>query len=88
MSPLYEILDLAKIHTNKIETIGTGTKASTWRNKVKTVIAPTREDTIQFANNDESDIKIYMDGSSHDGGVGAAAVLTQGICPARITRHL
>jgi len=86
-SPLYEILDSAKVRANKIETIGTGTKAPTWRNRVKTVIATTREDAIQLVNNDESDIKIYTDGSSHDGGVGAAAVLTQGIRPARIARH-
>ena len=86
-SPLYDILDSAKIRANKIETIGTNTKPPTWRNKVKTVIAKTREDAIQLANNDESDIKIFTDGSSHDGGVGAAAVLTQGIQPARIARH-
>ena len=84
-SPLYEILDSVKVHTNKIETIGTGTKAPTWRNRVKTVITTTRENAIQLVNNDESDIKIYTDGSSHDGGVGAAAILTQGICPMRIT---
>ena len=87
MSPLYEILDLAKICANKIETIGIGTEAPMWRNKVKTVITPTREDAIQLANNDESNIKIYTDGSSHEGGVGAAAVLTQGIRPARIAQH-
>ena len=63
-SPLYEILDSAKICANEIETIGIGMKSPIWRNKVKTVIAPTREDTIQYANNDESDIKIYTDGSS------------------------
>ena len=86
-SPLYDILDSAKIRANKIETIGINTKPPTWRNKVKTVIAKTREDAIQLANNDESDIKIFTDGSSHDGGVGAAAVLTQGIQPARMARH-
>jgi len=86
-SPLYEILDSAKIRTNEIETIGTSTKPPTWRNKIKTVIAPTREDAIQYARNDESDIKIYTDGSSREGGVGTAAVLTQGIHPARIAQH-
>ena len=86
-SPLYEILDSAKIRANKIEIIGTNTKSPTWRNKVKTAIASTREDAIQLAHNDESDIKIYTDGSSHNGQVGAAAVLIQGIRPARIARH-
>ena len=51
------------------------------------VITPTREDAIQLANNDESDIKIYMDGSSHEGRIGAAAILMQGICPVRIAQH-
>jgi len=87
MSPLYKILDSAKVRTNKIETIAIGRKAPTWRNKVKMVITPTREDAIQLMNNDESDIKIYTDGSSREGGVGAAAVLMQGIRPARIARH-
>ena len=86
-SPLYEILDSAKIRTNEIETIGNGTKHPTWKNKVKTVIAPTREDAVQNASNDESDIKIYTDGSSREGGIGAAAILIQGIRPARIARH-
>ena len=38
-------------------------------------------------NNDESDIKIYTDGSSCEGGVGTAAVLMQGIWPVRIAQH-
>ena len=86
-SPLYEILDSAKIRTNEIETIGISTKPPIWRNKVKTMIAPTREDAIQHVSNDESDIKIYTDGSNREGGVGAAAVLIQGIRPARIAQH-
>ena len=74
-SPLYDI---------DIEIIDTSAKPPTWKNNIKTVIAKTREDAIQLANDDESDIKIFTDGSSHSGGVGAAAVLIQGIRPARI----
>ena len=43
------------------------------------LIAKDREEAEQTAKDDESDIKIYTDGSSHDGGVGVSAVLVQGI---------
>lgn len=45
-----------------------------------------RDEAELMTRNDESDIKIYTDGSSHDGGVGASAVLLHGIRPARIAR--
>jgi ribonuclease HI len=86
-SALYDILHQAKIRNNPIESIDTISKPPTWRNKVKVVLAKTREEAEQLINNDESDIKIFTDGSSHDGGVGASAVLIQGIRPARIARH-
>ena len=86
-SPLYDILDSAGIRTNTIETVNTITKPPTWRNQVRTTIAKTREEAEQSAKDDESDIRIFTDGSSHDGGVGAAAVLTQGIRPAKIARY-
>jgi ribonuclease HI len=86
-SPLYDILDSAKLRNNDIETINTITKPPTWRNKVKVFIDKTREEAERAAKNDESDIRIYTDGSSHDGGVGAAAVLIQGFRPAKIARY-
>ena len=86
-SPLYNILDSAKIRNNSIETINTISKHPTWQNEVKTVIAKSREEAEQLIKDDESNIKIYTDGSSLNEGVGATAVLIQGIRPARIVRH-
>jgi len=86
-SPLYDIMDSARLRTNDIETVNTITKPPTWRNQIKTTIVKTREEAEQAAKDDESDIRIFTDGSSHDGGVGAAAVLIQGIRPARIARY-
>lgn len=80
-------MDSARLRANDIETVNTITKPPTWRNQIKTTIAKTREEAEQAAKDDESDIRIYTDGSSHDGGVGAAAVLTQGIRPAKIARY-
>jgi hypothetical protein len=59
----------------------------TWHNKVKVFIDKTREEAEQAAKNDESDIRIYTDRFSHNGGVGAAAVLIQGFHPVRITQY-
>ena len=66
-SPLYNILNSAEIHTNDIEIVNTIAKHPTWRNHIKTIIAKTREEAEQSAKDDESDIRIYTDGSSHDG---------------------
>ena len=62
-SPLYDILDSAGICTNTIETVNTITKPPTWRNQVRTTIAKTREEAEQSAKDDESDIRIFTDGS-------------------------
>ena len=86
-SPLYDILNSTGIHTNNLETVNTTTKHPMWCNHVKTIIAKTREEAEQLAKDDESDIRIYTDGSSHDGGVGAVAVLMQGIHPVKIAKY-
>ena len=78
---------MAKIRNNSIETISTISKPLTWQNKVRTVIANTREEAEQLVKDDKSDIKIFTDGSSLDRAVGALAVLVQGIWPVRIAWH-
>ena len=75
-SPLHNILQVARIRINDIETKGTLLKPPTW---MQILIAKDREEAEQTAKDDKSDIKIYTDGSSHDGGVGMSAVLVQGI---------
>ena len=70
---------MARIRINDIETIGILLKPPTWRNRMQILITKDREEAEQAAKDDESNIKIYTDGSSHNGGVGTSAVLVQGI---------
>jgi len=58
-----------------------------WKCKMRTEIPKSREEASEEVRNDESDIKIYTDGSGQQGRIGAAAVMTHGFRPAKEARY-
>ena len=54
---------------------------------MKTIVSESREEAEEDERADESDIKIYTDGSGAGGQIGAAAVLTHGPRPIRVARY-
>lgn len=57
------------------ETIQPEPRPPTYHSTFTTTIADTKEDSIKEEKNDNSDIKIFTDGSGYEGKVGAAAVM-------------
>jgi ribonuclease HI len=70
-----------------IETIGYLPRAPQWQSPLKTFIAGTKEEAIQQEEEDEADVKIFTDGSGHDGGIGAAAILFHGHRTSKVARY-
>ena len=54
--------------------------------RFETEIATSRESSIDNEKKDDSDFKVFTDGSDHDGGVGAAAVLYMKGWPCPVTQ--
>jgi ribonuclease HI len=64
-----------KLETEKLETITPIRCSPSKPVKFKIAIPGSREESMEDEKGDTSDFKIYADGSGHDGGVGAAAVI-------------
>jgi len=86
-SPLNNIMHISKIRTNTLETIDTIRKGPRWRSPLKTEILPSKEEALRAEKEREVDVKVYSDGSGHDGGIGAAAILAYGHRQLKVARH-
>ena len=86
-SPLNNIMHISKIKPDMIETIDTLRKSPRWRSPFKTEILSTKDEALQAEKEREVDMKIYSDGSGHDGHIGAAAVLIYGHREPKVARH-
>lgn len=75
LTPIQKLIERYKIKPHLYETITPEPRPPTYKSKFTTTIADTKEDSIKAEKNDNSDIKIYTDGSGYEGKVGAAAVL-------------
>lgn len=69
------LIKLFNLQHARLETI-TPTTSDPYRpQKFSTKIAGSRDSSIREEKGDKADFKIFTDGSNHDGGVGAAAVI-------------
>ena len=72
-----ELLKLFKLRNSKFENIESANQniGGVTLPRLKTAIAPTRDDSISFERNDIADFKAFSDGSGQEEGIGASAIL-------------
>jgi hypothetical protein len=77
LGPIDELLKLFKLRNVKFETIESARQnvVGAILPRLKTDIAPTRDVSITFEQNDIADFKFFSDGSGQEEGIGASAVL-------------
>ena len=75
LTPLQKLIERFKIRPRRIETIKPDPRLPTYEIAFTTTIAESKEESIKEEKKDNSDIKVYTDGSGYEGNVGAAAVL-------------
>jgi len=86
-TPLHDIFHLANLGKRNVEKVATLPRPPNWTCQMTTIIPKTREDASRGEQEDESDIKIYTDGSGQQGKIGAAAVLVYGLRPVKVARY-
>jgi len=79
-SPIDYLVKMFNLSKSRVETISPVTSSPYKQARFGTVISGTRELSIEEERKDEPDFKIFTDGSDHDGGVGAAAVMYKKGC--------
>jgi ribonuclease HI len=81
-SPLHEIMNAFKVQPTKMEKIKSIRHLSNWRPTVTPEVWGDKDDVKERireeTDNNPDRIWIYTDGSAHNGGVGAAAVMYKG----------
>jgi ribonuclease HI/exonuclease III len=74
-SPINNLIRIFQLNGTKIETIFPKTEDPYRAPRFTTRISTSRESSIDNEKHDDADFKVFTDGSDHDGGVGAAAIL-------------
>jgi len=75
LAPLQKLIECFKIKPHRLETIRPDPRPPTYKRAFTATIASSKEELIKDEAKDDSEIKVYTDGSGFEGGVGAAAVL-------------
>jgi ribonuclease HI len=74
-TPLHDLMHRYKIRPLYIETVKAIRYSTSWRPNVSTKITDNPDDAIRDLELDNSDLKIFTDGSGMEGNIGAAAIL-------------
>jgi len=77
-APLHELLHTFRIHPAKYESIKPCTRGPKHMHTFATCIPGSKEEAKLEVVADRSKVSVFSDGSRHEGGVGAAAVLYRG----------
>ena len=75
LSPLDTLIKQFELKNSKIETIHPIVTLTKRKYTFDTKIDISREESIKFESKDNADYKIFSDGSGHENGIGAAAIL-------------
>jgi len=75
LSPLQKLVECFNIKPRRFETIKPDPLPPTYKRVFMVTIADSKEESIKWDAEDNSDVKIYTDGSGFEGNVGAAAAL-------------
>jgi hypothetical protein len=74
-TPMHDLMHRYKIYPEYIETINATRYNTKWKPRVSVKIISNAEDAITDMEQNQSDIKIFTDGSGMEGKIGAAAAL-------------
>jgi hypothetical protein len=75
LSPLDKLIKQFGHLRTKLETIQPAATLTRLNPKIKIKVDPSREDSITSESRDDANYKIFSDGSGHDDGIGAAAII-------------
>jgi hypothetical protein len=74
-TPLHDLMHAFGIQPQKIETIKAVRQSTKWKPCIKIQIKKDKDDMIKEVHEDNSDVKVFTDGSGMEGKIGVAAVL-------------
>jgi len=75
LMPLHDLMHRYGIQPQNVETIKAIRQDTKWKPKITASIANSADEALEDLGNDESDVKVFTDGSGMEGKIGAAAVL-------------
>lgn len=73
--PLHDLMHRYGIQPQNMETIKAVRQDTKWKLKITANIANSVDEALEDLENDESDVKVFMDGLGMEGRIGAAAIL-------------